>query len=226
MIHLPPQGGKIALFGLCVFRSKARTMTVITDDSRGLQFRLTACYIAVFLAPGIGLPFWPTWLEFATSLRFADRLAAGGRAVGEAGGQSAVLPGRRPAGQCAADPDRGHRRQPRASTRRICRPQFLGHPRGGGVRHHVHHQHGAADRRHDDCSSATPAGCNMAGCGSGARSPSWAPAWRPAVSWKAARRTMCSISCSARWSWRCSPPSPCRARPGRRPIGCPAVGWR
>ena len=33
------------------------------DGTRGLQLRLTACYIAVFLAPGIGLPFWPTWLE-------------------------------------------------------------------------------------------------------------------------------------------------------------------
>ncbi len=38
-------------------------MTAAAEDSRGLQFRLTACYIAVFLAPGIGLPFWPTWLE-------------------------------------------------------------------------------------------------------------------------------------------------------------------
>ena len=38
-------------------------MTAVAEDSRGLQFRLTACYIAVFLAPGIGLPFWPTWLE-------------------------------------------------------------------------------------------------------------------------------------------------------------------
>ena len=38
-------------------------MTATAGDSRGLQIRLTACYIAVFLAPGIGLPFWPTWLE-------------------------------------------------------------------------------------------------------------------------------------------------------------------
>jgi MFS transporter, PPP family, 3-phenylpropionic acid transporter len=37
-------------------------MSAVAESSRGIQLRLTACYIAVFLAPGIGLPFWPTWL--------------------------------------------------------------------------------------------------------------------------------------------------------------------
>ena len=66
----------------------------------------------MFLAPGIGLPFWPTWLEsrHLSDLQIGLLLAVG--PLGEAGGQSAVLPGRRPPGQCAADPDRGHRRQP------------------------------------------------------------------------------------------------------------------
>src|SRR5262245_4861857 len=37
-------------------------MSAVAERSRGIQLRLTACYIGVFLAPGIGLPFWPTWL--------------------------------------------------------------------------------------------------------------------------------------------------------------------
>jgi MFS transporter, PPP family, 3-phenylpropionic acid transporter len=35
---------------------------LVAGSARGVQLRLTACYIAVFLAPGVGLPFWPTWL--------------------------------------------------------------------------------------------------------------------------------------------------------------------
>jgi len=38
-------------------------MTATAASSSAIRLRLSACYIAVFMVPGVGLPFWPTWLE-------------------------------------------------------------------------------------------------------------------------------------------------------------------
>jgi len=53
-------------------------MTAASGTS-AIRLRLIACYIAVFIVPGIGVPFWPTWLEsrHMTDVQIGVLLAVG-----------------------------------------------------------------------------------------------------------------------------------------------------
>jgi len=54
-------------------------MIVTTASSSAIRLRLIACYIAVFMVPGVGVPFWPTWLEsrHMTDVQIGILLAVG-----------------------------------------------------------------------------------------------------------------------------------------------------
>src|SRR5215510_11131770 len=116
-------------------------MSAAAESSRGIQLRLVACYIAVFLAPGVGLPFWPTWLasRHLSDFEIGVLLAVGPwvKVIGN------------PLFSHAADPDSRHRRRPGLPYDLSGHAKLLADSGGGHLRHHVHHQHGAADRRRD-----------------------------------------------------------------------------
>lgn len=49
------------------------------SGTSAIRLRLIVCYIAVFIVPGIGVPFWPTWLEsrHMTDVQIGILLAVG-----------------------------------------------------------------------------------------------------------------------------------------------------